>query len=291
MDLNEALAFCPIEGRETPFEEICQVSFGRIVRLQPSGLIRFYPPRSAQALSELHASPTYFEHPYFEARRDLSRETLVAKHRDLLKRIAAGGKLEGLRLLDVGCDTGALLLVGRDEFGMQVAGVEVSPAAVNVAGQQGLEVHQGLIQNLDLPHNRYDIITLIDVIEHVSNPADLVCHLYRLLKTDGKLYIATADHDALINAIGLWLYHLVGQRAGFLLEKLYIPYHEYYFTQATLAALIQRCGFEVHQHHMREFPLDEFGHGWLLKLALIPTFWLQKLLRRQTLQEMIAIKK
>ena len=55
--------------------------------------------------------------------------------------------------------------------------------------------------------------------------------------------------------------------------------------------LVEQSGFEVVRHVNRQFPLDEFGHGWWLKLGLIPMFALQKVLGKQTLQALTATKK
>ena len=275
----------------TEMVELCQLSFGSIVRCQECGLVRVFPPRSADRLARLYSTPEAFHHPYYEARRDLSRDTLVAKQRALLNMIANGRTMKGARLLDIGCDTGALLVMARDEFGMEVLGLEVSQEAARVAHQEhGLDVVVGQITELELPDSKFDFITLVDVIEHVSDPSVLLSEVQRLLRSRGKVYIATSDHDALINTIGLALYRLLGARSWGLLEKLYIPYHEFYFTRSTLARLVEQSGLQIAYHAKREFPLNEFGHGLLLKLGLVPIFVLQRLTQRQTLQELIAKK-
>ena len=194
-------------------------------------------------------------------------------------------------MLDVGCDTGSLLAVARDQFELDVVGLEVSPEAAKVARERhGLTVNVAQPAESGLAPESFDFITLIDVIEHLSDPVAMLSDLRRLLKPGGRIYIATADHNALINSIGLTAYKLFGKRIIGLMEKLYIPFHEFYFTRKTLDAVICKAGFENGHHAMKEFPLDEFGHGTFLKLGLIPIFALQKLLRRQTLQELIAVK-
>jgi 2-polyprenyl-3-methyl-5-hydroxy-6-metoxy-1,4-benzoquinol methylase len=282
---------CTLCGGGVQPNELVRLSFASVACCPRCRLVRTWPPRSGSELAALHADPGYFRHPYFEARRNLDRESLRAKHRELLRLLTKERSAKGLRLLDVGCDTGALLVVGRDEFGMEVAGVEVSPSAAETARREHrLEVHVGEITTLGLPAESFDLITLLDVIEHVSNPPVLLSELQRLLRPGGRLYIATADHDALINIIGLGLYRVFGKGCWPLLEKLYIPYHEFYFTKPTLARMVEGAGLRVELHRNREFPLDEFGHGLLLKAALIPIFILQRLVGRQTLQEVVAVR-
>ena len=283
---------CVLCSSLTPHQELCQVSFGSIVRCAECSLVRIWPMRSNLELAALHSDPEYFNHPYFEARRDLDRESSRARHRQLLSGLGGNHGAHGLSLLDIGCDTGALMSVARDEFGMQVTGLEVSPAAAEVARKQyHLDVRVEEIAELKFPPESFDIITMVDVIEHTADPVTLLARLFPLLRKEGRLYIATSDHDALINALGLMLYQLIGRVSRPLLEKLYIPEHEFYFTRRTLSRLVQQAGFHIVRHVNYEFPLDEFGHGWVLKLGLIPMFALQKILQRQTLQELTAIRK
>jgi 2-polyprenyl-3-methyl-5-hydroxy-6-metoxy-1,4-benzoquinol methylase len=239
----------------------------------------------------MHVSSDYFYHPYFEARRDLSRGSLLAKHRRLLNTIADGKSVKGASLLDIGCDTGSLLAVARDEFGMDVLGIELSEKAAKVARETyGLKVLVGDIGKLNLNAASFDVITLVDVIEHVADPLILLKEVCRLLKRGGKVFLATSDHDALINGVGRAIYRVFGKWSRSLLEKLYVPYHEYYFTKSTLAKLVDQSDLQILYQHEREFPMDEFGHGVLLRLSLRPIFAIQRLTGRQTLQELIAFK-
>ena len=285
-------ADCLLCPEATEAGELCRLSFGTIVRCQDCGLVRVHPPRSPEQLMDLHRAPEYFAHPYFDARRDVSRDTLVAKQREILERLTGGRPPAGARLLDVGCDTGALLRVARDEFGLAVLGVEVSAEAARVAREEhGLEVQVGDLADLDLPAAGFDFITLVDVLEHLSDPRVLLGQVHRLLRPGGKVYRITPNHDALTHAIGLGLYRLLGARSRGLLERLYIPYHEFYFTRSTLSRLLSQAGLTVERLVGREFPLDEFGHGLLLKLGLLPVFALQALTGRRTLQEAVAVKR
>lgn len=287
----EPHAYCPVDQQIMPMSSLYKLSFGEIVRCEGCGLVRFYPNRSPEELAEVHSAPDYFDHPYFDARRALSDKRIHQKYQALLRRIIGEPSAAGKTMLDVGCDVGTLLALARDEFGLVVEGVEVSAKAAQVAAEKyGLTVHVGLVNDLNLPDEHFDFISLIDVIEHVSDPLDLLNQLQRILKPGGHLYMATADHDALINGIGRMLYQFLGRYSFPILEKLYIPYHEYYFTQATLAQLVRNANYEIVSHTMREFPLDEFGHGRILKYGLTIIFMLQKLLGRQTLQEIIVRK-
>lgn len=282
---------CVVCGAKDSATELCRTSFGRIIGCGRCGLVRTTPPRSPEQLARLHADPAYFHHPYFGPRRAVEGEQARQKYRRILGLLLNGFDTRGLRLLDVGCDTGGLLVVARDEFGMTVTGVEVSATAAQVArSAHRLEVLAGDLAEAELSSRSFDAITLVDLIEHVADPNALLANVHSLLREGGRLYVATSDHDALINSLSLALYRMLGRRSWPLLEKLYIPYHEFYFNSATLARLVRQAGFRVLHHASLEFPLDEFGHGRLLKLALALAFLCQRLLRKQTLQELVAVK-
>ena len=289
---NEIKEYCPVDGTVTKMRKMYQLNFGSIVQCNDCGLIRYYPGRSPMELVAVHNKQSYFEHPYFEARRKINEQQVYRKYERLIKSIAMDDLINGKRLLDIGCDTGSLLVVARDVYKMKVEGVEVSRVAACIARKNhDLIVHEGLIEDLNLKSDYYDIVTMIDMIEHVSDPSMLLKQANRILKTKGKLYIVTVNHDALINIIGFWLYRIFRNHSLPLLEKLYIPYHEYYFTQKTLVSLLNNSNFYIVNIKTKEFPLDEFGHGTFLKVCLSLVFILQKIFRRQSLLEVIAEKR
>jgi 2-polyprenyl-3-methyl-5-hydroxy-6-metoxy-1,4-benzoquinol methylase len=272
-----------------PRRRVARPSFGTVARCRRCGLVRVDPARSGDALIALHRTPGYFSHPYFAARRDLGSENLMRKHRAVLDVLTGGGPRSGARLLDIGCDTGSLLCVARDEFRMNVAGIEVSERAAEVArSRHGLDVAVSSAEQAALPPGSFDYITMIDLIEHVADPLALLVSTRRLLKPGGRLYIVTPNHDALIYLIGFALDRSIGRPARPLIEHLYIPWHEFYFDAHTITAALHLAGLSLCRADKREFPLDEFGHGMALKAMLWPVFQLQWLLSRQSLLEVVA---
>ena len=218
--------------------ELCQLSFGTLVRCGECGLIRVFPPRSSQQLVSVHSRSEFFHHRYFETRRDLGQSSLVAQHCALLSHLTDGLTVNGARLLAAG----------------------------------------------------FDLITLVDVIEHAADPEALLNEVTRLLRTGGRVYIETSNGDALMYSIGLGLYQVASSWSKRLLERLFAPYHEFYFNQPTLARLVERSGLRVRHHVGREMSLDDFGARLALKAAVAPIILLQRLTSRPTLQEMIAVK-
>jgi 2-polyprenyl-3-methyl-5-hydroxy-6-metoxy-1,4-benzoquinol methylase len=95
------------------------------------------------------------------------------------------------KILDVGCGTGDFLFSLPNHF--QKFGIEPSDAA-NHAELRGVEIVARQIDNL--PANaRFNVVTMIDVIEHVVDPTSLLIRAYAHLEPGGKIVISTGDPD------------------------------------------------------------------------------------------------
>lgn len=139
-----------------------------------------------------------------------------------------------LRLLDVGCASGHFLSDAASRF--DVEGVELSSKAAEVARAKGFVVHQGYVN--DLPGSEmYDVVTLIQLIEHIVDPNETLQSVWRLLKPGGVLYVSTPASDS---ASFAYLERLHRHVAGFA--------HVSIYGQQALVRLIEQHGFECLQH-------------------------------------------
>jgi 2-polyprenyl-3-methyl-5-hydroxy-6-metoxy-1,4-benzoquinol methylase len=165
---------------------------------------------------------------YLEERE--GRVLTFEHHLKPLERIA--GPPGGRPLLDVGCYTGIFVEIAAKR-GWDAWGLEPSCWAVEQAQARGLHVVQGTLDTADLPEAHFDVVTMWDVIEHLTDPRDALERAYRLLKPGGLLVVHTIDIDSLFA-------RLMGARWPWLMEM-----HIYYFSRRTLRAMLGRCGFEV----------------------------------------------
>ena len=136
-------------------------------------------------------------------------------------------------LLDVGCGSAAFIERMRS-LGWNVRGVEPDPAAVDYGRRRGLEVFAGTIS--DLPDDiRYDVITLNHVIEHVSDPIELLRECgKRLRPKSGRLILTTPN----INSLGHWWFKQYWR-------GLEVPRHLILFSPAGLRECMVRAGLRV----------------------------------------------
>ena len=92
------------------------------------------------------------------------------------------------RILDVGCGTGAnlkmLATCGR------VEGVDISPQAVEFCRQRGLDsVKLGAIEHLPYESDSFELVTALDVIEHLDDDVAGLREMRRVLRRDGRLLL------------------------------------------------------------------------------------------------------
>jgi SAM-dependent methyltransferase len=92
----------------------------------------------------------------------------------------------GGRVLDIGCNSGGFLALMR-RLGWQTLGVELDPVAAGLARQQGLEVLDQPIEELEFPDESFEAITMHHVIEHLADPVSVLRRLSRWLKPGGRL--------------------------------------------------------------------------------------------------------
>ena len=137
----------------------------------------------------------------------------------------------GTRLLDVGAGSG-ILVEQAIGLGYTAQGIEPSGYLSRQAANLGLPVIEGCFPG-DAPDKRYDVITLIDVIEHVSDPGSMLRGTHAHLSPEGICVIVTPDVASLAAKLmgwRWWHYRLA---------------HVGYFSRATLTRLARDCGFEV----------------------------------------------
>lgn len=160
---------------------------------------------------------------------DEGREQRGLQARKILEAILAFKK--GNRLLDVGAASGILLeQAAKLEF--EGEGVEPSRHLARRAVESGCKVHLGTFPHPNIK-GEYDVITLVDVIEHVPNPVQLLRDIAFHLKPDGVGVVTTPDVNAMIaRLLGARWWHFRVAHIG-------------YFDHQTLAKALEKAGLEI----------------------------------------------
>ncbi len=195
------------------------------------GLVLSNPQATPEALDEFYSQ--HYRHYYQkvdqpseayirEYRKD-ERAAETASYLMARRMLPAGGSV-----LDIGASEGCILKALRDlQPTLALFAVEPNPSFGAFAAQHaGCTVHQSLAP-LQAAGNRFDLIILNHVFEHLAQPVDYLVELSRLLTADGCIYIDVPD-----------LAHYRG------LESLHIA-HLYHFSERTLAAVARRAGYQL----------------------------------------------
>ncbi|MCC6901934.1 MAG: class I SAM-dependent methyltransferase [Polyangiaceae bacterium] len=148
------------------------------------------------------------------------------------------GPTEG-PLLDVGCSTGLLLDVAATR-GWDVWGIEPSHWLSEHARRKfGLRIQTATLDSADLAGRYFAAITLVDVLEHVHDPAAFLRRVSGALAPDGVVVFNVPRRDGVIA-------RLLGSRWPLLL-----PEHLYYFSLPSLRHLLRVAGLDLVEHGRR----------------------------------------
>jgi SAM-dependent methyltransferase len=135
------------------------------------------------------------------------------------------GTQNALRVLDVGCGTGANLEM-LAQFG-SAEGVDVSDDALEFCRKKGLTVQKGLAETLPYPAETFDITTALDVIEHLDDDIAGLREMHRVTKTGGYSLIFVPAF--------MWLWGVQDD----------ISHHRIRYTRKQIAERIEKAGFKV----------------------------------------------
>ena len=144
------------------------------------------------------------------------------------------------RLLDVGTGEGTLLLAAVEK-GWQAEGTEIASVMVHhIREKFGLTVHQGVLEDLDLPPRSFDAIIMNHVLEHVRDPRITLEKIAELLSPDGVVRIEVPNLASLSNR-GKNFQSRFGLKKN--PWKHYSPdHHFWFFTPRTLKATLETAG-------------------------------------------------
>ncbi|MBX3328805.1 MAG: class I SAM-dependent methyltransferase [Nitrospira sp.] len=153
-----------------------------------------------------------------------------------------------LRLLDVGCSSGALLAVAA-KLGFSPSGVEIASKAAETAQRAGFDVFCGLLHEARFADESFDVITAFELIEHLNAPRLLLNECHRILKPEGVLIINTPNAAS-------WTASVMRECwDGFSLSSM--GGHVSFFSPRSLANLAGQCGFRVERLETRRVRFAE----------------------------------
>lgn len=168
------------------------------------------------------------EQQYFEDTYAVRQQT----YQQFVRRLSEWLGRDVHSLLDIGCGDGVLLEAAH-ALGISCAGTELSRTLQQLLRAKYHE-RIGIWDTVEaIPTNNFDVITLINVIEHVPAPHELLATLAYKLSDDGILFVHTPNVGG-----------LPARLQGAQWTQIEPLGHLYYFSARTLSAMLQKSGFE-----------------------------------------------
>lgn len=144
------------------------------------------------------------------------------------------------RILDIGSGRGFMLYYLKKYYGYKrTVGTQISSNAYEFSKNRlGLEIYDKDLLDLPFEKNSFDIITMLHVLEHLTDPQAYLERVRWLLNDGGKLVIEVPNFSS-------WSSRLTGRYW----LGLDLNYHLYFFTPESLTALLKKHNFKVGMLH------------------------------------------
>lgn len=222
------------------------------------GFFQVRPTPSADEITRFYAEEFYstkykaFNNSALEVQEtdrefhDVNREDIANKIELLLEK-----SLKDVSILDVGCGWGQTMQY-LAEKGATCSGFDPAPEAVAHVKSCGLECIQTGMEKMDVFTGRqFDVVMLMNVLEHLSDPIMVINDIRQNVLKDGGLLIVEVPNE--FNS-----FQMAGKELHNLPEWWVAPpAHLNYFSPSTLKRLLSASGFTV-SHLSSSFPIEMF---------------------------------
>jgi SAM-dependent methyltransferase len=160
-----------------------------------------------------------------------SEPILRAEFRGAVKALRRAARASGT-LLEIGCAYGFFLAEAKPFF--DVRGVEVSESAVRFCRSRGLDVERGPFGLKQAARGPFDAVVMLDVVEHLRNPAETLGLVHEAMAPGGILMLTTGDWESGLSRV-------MGKNWRLMTP----PQHTFFFSPRTMSAMLARFGFKV----------------------------------------------
>jgi 2-polyprenyl-3-methyl-5-hydroxy-6-metoxy-1,4-benzoquinol methylase len=240
----------------------------RVAHEGPLGIARcgacellYVTPRFREPQAHYHGERQAVLHKYgaiLRGHKGHNRDPNYEQELGVLRRLKPTGDL-----LDVGTHCGFFLRKARG-MGWTLMGVEPSPIGAALAREfYGLDVRNTTLQAAGFRDGSFDIMTMVDVFEHVGEPSEILAEARRILRADGLLFIKVPN-----GRYNLFKYRVI--RKALRLNDVEIfdaKEHVVHYTERTLAATLAAGGFRVRLAFV-PLPIQD-GAAWKCALRSI----------------------
>jgi 2-polyprenyl-3-methyl-5-hydroxy-6-metoxy-1,4-benzoquinol methylase len=244
---------CPACGGLTAYEQVFAIGDWTILRCAACGLGRTDAPAFEP---ERYYTDDYFTGQHADGYADYGGAEAVLR-REFARTVAfIRTRRDGGRLLEVGCAYGFFLQEAKAYF--DVSGIELAADAAAHARRAGLNVLTGVADEETLQHlGSFDVIVMLDVIEHLPDPHGMLRLLAGHLAPGGIVVVTTGDFGS-----------LVARLAGPHWRLMTPPQHLWFFTGESLSRMARSAGLDC----------EHLDHPWKIVPLSLVFFQLRRML-------------
>jgi len=186
----------------------------------------------------------YYKDRVNQAQNEIYNPITTKRYAALLKRLEDFRKSS--MLLDVGCGEGQFLNTAKS-LGWLAKGLDLSPYAVEICKKFGADASCIDFLGPGLESKDYDIVTMFEVLEHLTRPKEYLLKTNAILRKGGVLVITTPNFDSITRMLLSNKWSVINAE------------HLFYFTSASIKRLITGCGFRIIDFKVKNITLPEYS--------------------------------
>jgi SAM-dependent methyltransferase len=229
-----------------------------IIKDPKYGYLRLEPIPSNEEVAEFYAkefydaNASYFNNSSLEVQQEQS-DFFNTRWNDVYSNCSKkfNGEIKDKTVFDIGFGFAQALLFFKEK-GLDVSGLEPSIDGYNYALSKGINAFHTGIENFDcVGENKFDIVLLMNVLEHLREPATTLLNIKNQLLNDNGILVIDVPND----------FNTFQEVANleYDLDQWWVvaPNHINYFSPDSLKSLLNDCGYDVFEYESA-FPLDMF---------------------------------
>jgi len=266
-ELEVEYVVCPLCNK-TKYKEIYRErGVLGIVRCENCDLIYVNPRLKNPEMTYWGDVDNYLEEArlIFEGKAKHHRDKNYIDDLKLIYKYKPGGNF-----LDIGTNMGFFLRKARG-WKWNLYGVEPSVALSDIARKYfGLNVKTAFLEEAHFPNEFFDVVTMTDVFEHLSQPGRVLAEVYRILKADGILFIKVPN--GLFNLFKFYSAKMTGHIKNYDIFDSYE--HIVHYSSKTLRLMLNKSGFKVIKVYIGKPIQLPVWHKYVGQYYQYPSPWL-----------------
>lgn len=203
-----------------------------LVKCKNCGLVYVNPRLSSESLAKLYQQEYFSKYVDTKSEAHQKRSETFKVEIAELERLIKKLKIKR-KILDVGCGGGFFLASLNNLW--EKYGIEINPNGVRYGRVAfGINILKGTLKEVNFPDEKFDVVKMRGVIEHLPDPINELREIYRILSKRSLLAINTPNIGSICGKIYREKFRMVSPL-----------HHIYYFSGKTLFHMLEKVGFKI----------------------------------------------